>query len=70
MVQLVDLKVGFSCNNNCIHCVISDKFSERDLTLQEIKIIIDKDAYRCVQSHKFLIFIFFLFNLLDLAIFL
>ena len=41
MVQLVDLKVGFSCNNNCIHCVISDKFSERDLTLQEIKIIID-----------------------------
>ena len=31
----------FSCNNNCIHCVISDKFSEKDLTLQEIKKIID-----------------------------
>lgn len=41
MAQLVDLKVGFSCNNNCIHCVISDKFAERDLTLQEIKDIID-----------------------------
>lgn len=41
MAQLVDLKVGFSCNNNCIHCVISDKFSERDLSLQEIKNIID-----------------------------
>lgn len=41
MVQLVDLKVGFSCNNNCIHCVISDKFLERDLTLQEIRKIID-----------------------------
>lgn len=41
MAQLVDLKVGFTCNNNCIHCVISDKFSERDLTLQEIKNIID-----------------------------
>lgn len=41
MAQLVDLKVGFSCNNNCIHCVISDKFTERDLTLQEIKKIIN-----------------------------
>ena len=41
MAQLVDLKVGFSCNNNCIHCVISDKFSERDLTLQEIKNLIE-----------------------------
>lgn len=41
MAQLVDLKVGFSCNNNCIHCVISDKLTERDLNLQEIKDIID-----------------------------
>lgn len=37
MAQLIDLKVGFSCNNNCIHCVISDKTRERDLTLDEIK---------------------------------
>lgn len=41
MAQLVDLKVGFSCNNNCIHCVVSDKFSEKDLTLSEIKALID-----------------------------
>lgn len=41
MAQLVDLKVGFTCNNNCIHCVISDKLSEKDLTLDEIKEIID-----------------------------
>ena len=41
MAQLVDLKVGFSCNNNCIHCVISDKISEKDLTLSEIKALID-----------------------------
>ena len=51
MAQLVDLKVGFSCNNNCIHCVISDKFAERDLTLQEIKKIIDDyiDEYGTIQ---------------------
>ena len=41
MAQLVDLKVGFTCNNNCIHCVISDKFSERELTLLEIQDIIN-----------------------------
>lgn len=41
MAQLVDLKVGFTCNNNCIHCVISDKFSERDLTLLEIQDLIN-----------------------------
>lgn len=41
IAQLVDLKVGFSCNNNCIHCVISDKISEKDLTLSEIKALID-----------------------------
>lgn len=36
MSQLIDLKVGFSCNNKCQHCVVSDKFSERDLTLRQI----------------------------------
>lgn len=42
MAQLIDLKVGFSCNNHCIHCVISDKTDENDLTLDEIKKMIDK----------------------------
>lgn len=34
-----DMKVGFTCNNNCIHCVVGDKrrvFPD-DLTLDEIK---------------------------------
>lgn len=51
MTQQVDLKVGFSCNNNCIHCVVSDKFSEKDLTLEEIKSIINFyiDKYGKIQ---------------------
>ncbi|EIW19585.1 MULTISPECIES: radical SAM protein [Pelosinus] len=39
--QLVDLKVGFTCNNNCIHCVVSDKRNEKDLSLEAIKKIIE-----------------------------
>lgn len=41
MGQLVDLKVGFSCNNNCIHCVISDKTHEKDLSFDEIKMLVE-----------------------------
>jgi len=37
-----DLKVGFSCNNNCIHCVVADKRKTRDLNTQEIKSFIEK----------------------------
>jgi len=36
-----DLKVGFTCNNFCLHCVITDKKHAKDLTTQEIKDIID-----------------------------
>lgn len=36
-----DLKVGFTCNNYCVHCVITDKKETKDLTTQEIKNIID-----------------------------
>lgn len=35
-----DLKVGFTCNNNCVHCVVSDKRGQRDLTTEELKEII------------------------------
>ena len=35
-----DLKVGFLCNNNCVHCVITDKKDTKDLTTEEIKEII------------------------------
>ena len=41
-----DLKVGFSCNNNCIHCVVSEKLEKtlkKDLSFDEIKAIIDNN---------------------------
>lgn len=44
----LDLKVGYSCNNYCKHCVIGDKrFFIPDRTTEEIKEIIDaeKDEY-------------------------
>ena len=41
MAQQVDLKVGFSCNNRCIHCVVSDKISESDLSFEDIENIIE-----------------------------
>lgn len=41
MSQLVDLKVGFSCNNKCIHCVVSDKRAESDLSFEAIKELIE-----------------------------
>lgn len=36
-----DLKLGFVCNNNCIHCVIADKRDKGNLELDEIKKLID-----------------------------
>jgi len=36
-----DLKVGFSCNNDCIHCVVTDKRDTKDSSTEEIKAIID-----------------------------
>ncbi len=41
-MNFFDLKVGFNCNNNCIHCVVADKRSTKNLTNQEIKSIIKK----------------------------
>jgi len=41
-MEYFDLKVGFTCNNDCIHCVITDKKSTKDLTTEELKAIIDK----------------------------
>lgn len=35
--KLADLKVGYACNNNCIHCVIADLRSYRDRTTEEYK---------------------------------
>lgn len=39
---MYDLKVGFSCNNNCIHCVVGSKRDTKDLSFKEITDIIDK----------------------------
>lgn len=37
-----DLKVGFACNNDCIHCVITSKAGAGNLTTSKIKEVIDK----------------------------
>ncbi len=42
---MYDLKLGFTCNNNCVHCVVTDKRAilKNDLTTDEIKeILINK----------------------------
>jgi MoaA/NifB/PqqE/SkfB family radical SAM enzyme len=36
-----DLKVGFSCNNDCIHCVVSDKKFAGDMSTPEIISILE-----------------------------
>ncbi len=37
-MKRADIKLGFSCNNNCIHCVIADKRGVyKDKTIDEIK---------------------------------
>jgi len=42
MTQIFDLKVGFRCNNDCVHCVVADKRSEPDLSTQEIKAVLER----------------------------
>lgn len=37
-----DLKLGFQCNNDCIHCVVADKRSAGKLSLDEMLSIISK----------------------------
>lgn len=39
---MFDLKLGFKCNNNCIHCVVANKRSAGMLSLEEIEKIILK----------------------------
>jgi MoaA/NifB/PqqE/SkfB family radical SAM enzyme len=41
MTQLIDLKVGFTCNNKCVHCVVSDKKLEKNLSFDAIRKLID-----------------------------
>lgn len=37
-----DLKIGFKCNNNCKHCVVAEKRSSGELTLSQLKRIVDE----------------------------
>ena len=40
-MSVFDLKLGFKCNNDCIHCVVADKRNSGQLSLQEMLEIID-----------------------------
>ena len=40
-MKYFDLKTGFTCNNNCVHCVVTDKKNTKDLSTDDIKKIID-----------------------------
>ncbi len=35
-----DIKVGYKCNNNCIHCVVAHARDRKEMTTQQIKSII------------------------------
>lgn len=39
-----DLKIGFKCNNDCIHCVVADKRSSGNLKLEDIYKTIDNNS--------------------------
>ena len=39
--MIFDLKLGFKCNNDCIHCVVADKRNSGCLSLEEMKKIVE-----------------------------
>lgn len=39
--MIFDLKLGFKCNNDCIHCVVADKRNSGCLSLEEMKVIVN-----------------------------
>lgn len=36
-MDCVDIKIGFSCNNDCLHCVTADKRKFGDLAVARIQ---------------------------------
>ena len=44
--KLIDLKVGASCNNHCIHCVAANDIAGSDLATDEIIHMLDKYIHR------------------------
>ena len=39
---MFDLKIGFSCNNNCVHCVVADKRPSGNLDIPHLMKVIEK----------------------------
>lgn len=53
MGKSADIKIGYSCNNDCIHCVITsqkrnafEKYKKQNLTLEEYK----KNVKECINE--------------------
>lgn len=42
-MKYFDLKVGFACNNNCVHCVIAEKQKYGNESIDNIKSIIEQN---------------------------
>jgi len=42
--KLFDLKLGYICNCNCLHCFIADRRNTEDLTFEGIKKVIDEQG--------------------------
>lgn len=42
---MFDLKIGFDCNNNCIHCVVAEKRSAGSLSMLDIRNIVSTIPY-------------------------
>lgn len=42
--MVFDLKLGFTCNNNCVHCVVADKRRHPDISTKELESIILNDS--------------------------
>ena len=40
--MVFDLKLGFKCNNNCIHCVVADKRNSGCLSIEEMKSFVSR----------------------------
>ena len=43
----LDLKVGYTCNNNCRFCVVADKRKFGDLTTKELKKQMEEGRKTC-----------------------
>jgi MoaA/NifB/PqqE/SkfB family radical SAM enzyme len=41
-MAVIDIKTGFSCNNDCVHCVAADRRELGDLTTQQVKAEVDR----------------------------